>query len=124
MQARVTRTMASVGLPMLASGTFSIRTSPALYITVARMVLFLESVGGWAGAVFGVGHLFHQVDDLSVECFLDGDVRHCRRRRRAVPMTMVGRAPQDVARVDLDDRPAFALRPALAGRDDQRLPKG
>jgi hypothetical protein len=36
-QARVTRTSASVRATILASGTFSIRTSPAPYMTVARM---------------------------------------------------------------------------------------
>src|SRR6266571_5063509 len=38
MQARVTRTMASVGASMDGSGTFSIRTSPASYISVARIL--------------------------------------------------------------------------------------
>src|SRR6266851_4832073 len=37
MQARVTRTTASVGSLIAGSGTFSIRTSPAPYMTVARM---------------------------------------------------------------------------------------
>jgi hypothetical protein len=41
MQALVTRRIASVGSTMDGSGTFSIRTSPALYITVARMVIYL-----------------------------------------------------------------------------------
>src|SRR5215471_18743363 len=35
MQARETVTTASVGLMMAASGTFSVRTSPAAYMTVA-----------------------------------------------------------------------------------------
>ena len=39
MQARVTRITASVGSTMAASGTFSIRTSWALYMTVARIGL-------------------------------------------------------------------------------------
>ena len=37
MQALVTRMIASVGSTMEGSGTFSTRTSPALYISVARM---------------------------------------------------------------------------------------
>jgi hypothetical protein len=41
MQARVTLTSASVGLITLASGTFSTRTSPAPYITVALMMIYL-----------------------------------------------------------------------------------
>src|SRR5215210_6659743 len=42
MHARVTRTMASVGSTMVASGTFSTRTSPAAYMMVARMVYCFE----------------------------------------------------------------------------------
>jgi hypothetical protein len=34
---RLTRTIASVGSTMVASGTFSTRTSPAAYMMVARM---------------------------------------------------------------------------------------
>lgn len=41
MAARVTTTRASVGSMMRASGTLSIRTSPAPYITVARIVYLL-----------------------------------------------------------------------------------
>src|SRR5918995_3569968 len=37
MLARTTRMIASVGSSILGSGTFSIRTSPAAYMTVARM---------------------------------------------------------------------------------------
>src|SRR5918992_3419282 len=37
MQARVTRRIASVGSTSAASGTFSTRTSPAAYMTVALM---------------------------------------------------------------------------------------
>src|SRR4026207_2527756 len=39
MQARVTVRSASVGSTIRASGTFSTRTSPAPYMTVARMLL-------------------------------------------------------------------------------------
>ena len=41
MQARVTVTTASVGSMMLASGTLSIRTSPAPNMTVARIMIYL-----------------------------------------------------------------------------------
>src|SRR4051794_16304484 len=41
MQARVMRITASVGLRMAASGTFSMRTSCALYMIAARMFHFL-----------------------------------------------------------------------------------
>src|SRR5262245_59066171 len=46
MQARVTRTMASVGSFTMGSGTFSTRTSPAPYITVARMLGSFTRSGG------------------------------------------------------------------------------
>jgi hypothetical protein len=41
MQARLTTMTASVGSMMRASGMFSIRTSPALYMTVARIMIYL-----------------------------------------------------------------------------------
>ncbi len=44
MAARVTRTSASVGSTRRASGTFSTRTSPAPYMTVARIPLPLSGV--------------------------------------------------------------------------------
>src|SRR4051794_19294322 len=46
MQARVTRTRASVGSVSRASGTFSMRTSPAPYMTVARIVASSRSGKG------------------------------------------------------------------------------
>src|SRR3954466_12449753 len=51
MQARVTRTRASVGSRRRASGTFSTRTSPAPYMTVARIV---PSLPISVGCVWGV----------------------------------------------------------------------
>src|SRR4051794_41092400 len=41
-QARLTATTASVGSTMRASGTFSTRTSPARYMMVARMMMYLR----------------------------------------------------------------------------------
>ena len=52
--------------------------------------------------------------------FLDRDVDHRRRRRSAAPMPLAGRAPDDFARVELDDGFAIALRPAASGGNDQR----
>nr|GEU28231.1 hypothetical protein [Tanacetum cinerariifolium] len=57
----------------------------------------------------------------AVERFLDRQVRHRRGGRRAVPVLVAGRAPDHVAGADLGDRTAFALGPAAAGRDQQRL---
>src|SRR5258706_7316540 len=75
------------------------------------------------GEIVLVGHLLHPGDVLSIERFLNGDVGHGCRRGGAVPMPVVGRAPDDVARPDLDSFLAFAPGPADAGRDDQRLPE-
>jgi len=46
---------------------------------------------------------------------------HCGRRRGAVPMLLVRRKPDYIARPDFLDRSALALRPPNARRDDQRL---
>src|SRR3569833_2178810 len=40
-----------------------------------------------------------------------------------MPVLMAGRAPNDVARVDLHDGFAFALRPTLAGNNKKILAK-
>src|SRR5204863_5101465 len=74
MQARVMRTTASVGLTIVASGTFSTRTSPARYMIVARIVhpplcLRLNTVLGsillgvgatvtWGFVTLGAAYLF------------------------------------------------------------------
>src|SRR3974390_185280 len=42
MQARLMRTIAPAGFPGVASGTVSMQTSPAPYMTVARMLLDLS----------------------------------------------------------------------------------
>ena len=72
-------------------------------------------------SVLFVADLFHPVDDLAVELFLNGDVRHGGGRRGAVPVLLAGREPDHIAGPDFLDRPALALRPAAAGRDDQGL---
>jgi hypothetical protein len=74
--------------------------------------------------VLRVVDVFHPVDDLAVEPFRDRDVRHRCGRRRAVPVFLTRREPDDIARSDLLDRPALALRKAAAGRHDQCLPEG
>src|ERR1700712_5793197 len=73
------------------------------------------------GEVVGVADVFGPVDHFAVECLGDGDVGHGCRRRRAMPMTMAGRAPDDVADVEFDDGAAFALRPAFSGSHDEDL---
>src|SRR5215207_3997173 len=72
-------------------------------------------------AVLLVGDVLHPLDHLAVERLLDGDVRHARSGRRPVPVLYPRREPDHVAGTDLLDRPALALHPAAAGRDDQGL---
>jgi hypothetical protein len=70
-----------------------------------------------------VADLFHPVNDLAVELFLYGDVRHARGRRSAVPVLLAGRERDHITRPDLLDRTAFALSPAEARGHDERLPE-
>ena len=75
----------------------------------------------FVGPVLLVADLFHPVDGLAVELLLNGDVRHRRGGSRPVPVLFARRKPDDVTRPDFLDRAAPALRPAAAGRHDQRL---
>jgi hypothetical protein len=61
------------------------------------------------------------IDVLSVHGFLDRDVRHRVRGRRAVPMPQAGWKPDDIARANFLDRAAFTLHPAETRRDDEGL---
>ena len=65
--------------------------------------------------------MFQPIDDLAVKRFRNRNVCHRCGRRRAVPMLLARREPDDVPRPDLLDRPALALRKAAACRHDQRL---
>src|SRR6478735_3567044 len=94
MQARVMRITASVGCWIVASGTFSIRTWWAPGITVARIGLLLLLIGE-AGEVFLVGNVLHPGHGRTVEALLDRDMGHGGGRRGAVPVLVLGRAPQD-----------------------------
>src|SRR5690349_22316016 len=73
------------------------------------------------GLILFVADLFHPVNSLSVEPFLNGDVRHRRGRRGTVPMLLPWWEPDHVAGPDLLDRPSPALREAAAGCHDQGL---
>ena len=59
-----------------------------------------------------VAHLLHPVHNLAVERFLHGDMRHCRGRRRAVPVLLAGRKPDHIAGPDLLDRTAPRAAPS------------
>lgn len=74
------------------------------------------------GKILLVRHLLHPGHGGAVHRFLDRDVGHCFVLGRTVPMLVPGRAPQDVAGMELELRAALDLGPAHAFRDDQRLP--
>src|SRR6266566_3705926 len=74
-----------------------------------------------SGLVLFVADLFHPVGGLAVETFLNGDVRHGRGCRGAVPMFLPRREPDHVTRPHFLDRPPPALDPAAACRHDQGL---
>jgi hypothetical protein len=50
-----------------------------------------NSLGALSRLVLFVADLFHPLDDLAIERFLDGDMCHGRRRRSAMPMFLVRR---------------------------------
>src|SRR5438876_6076530 len=74
-----------------------------------------------ASAILLITDVFHPIDHLAVERFLNGDMRHCRRRRSAMPMFFARREPYYIARPNFLNRAAPTLNPPKAGRDDQRL---
>src|SRR5436309_8153750 len=80
---------------------------------------FVLLFGARAGLVLLVGDLFHPVDRLAVELLHNGDVRHGRDCRGAVPMLLTRRAPDHVTGADLSDRASPALNQAAPSRDDQ-----
>src|SRR5256885_15072437 len=53
-----------------------------------------------------IADLFHPFDRLSIERFLNGDMRQCGQWRSAVPMLLTGRKPDDIAWPDFLDRTA------------------
>src|SRR2546430_6264906 len=83
------------------------------------MVILPPVLGG--RLVLFVADLLHPVDDLAVEVFLDCDVSHGGGRRRAMPVLLARRAPDDVARSNHSDWTTPALHEPAAGRDDQGL---
>ena len=92
---------------------------PSVNLAVGPYAPFLPSTA----VVLLVADVFQPLDRLAIELLLNGDVRHRRRRRRAVPVLFTRWKPHDVARTDLLDRSAPALHASGAGRDDQRLPE-
>src|SRR5204862_5458910 len=72
-------------------------------------------------SVLLVGDVFEPVDRLAIELLLDGDVRHGRCWRRAVPVLFARGKPHDVTGANLFNGSAPALDAAEPGCHDQRL---
>ncbi len=68
--------------------------------------------------------MFHPFDDFAIELFLKGDVRHGGGGSGAVPVFFAGFEPDDVPGMNFFDGAAFALGPAAAGGNDERLAEG
>jgi hypothetical protein len=58
----------------------------------------------FGGLVLFVADLFHPVNRFAVELFLNGDVRHRRRRRGAMPMLLARRELDHVTGPNFFDR--------------------
>src|SRR5271154_4687117 len=74
-----------------------------------------------SGSVLFVTHMFHPFNNLAVELFLNGNMRHPGRWRGAMPVLFPGSKPDHITRMNFLHRPAPALRPTAARGDDQRL---
>src|SRR5260221_1016043 len=69
--------------------------------------------------VLFVADLFHPVDDLAVELFLNGNMRHGRGSRGTMPMLLAWREPDHIAGVDLLNGTALPLDPTPTARAHQ-----
>src|SRR3974377_670020 len=72
-------------------------------------------------AVLFVADFLHPVNHFAVEIFRDGEVRHGRGWRRAMPMFFARRKPNHIARTNFFNRSAFALCASAAGYHDECL---
>src|SRR5947208_3999025 len=71
----------------------------------------LSLITARSALILFIADLFHPVDRLAVERFLNGDVRHRGRRRGAVPMLLTGRKPDHIAWPNFLDRTVPTLHP-------------
>ena len=81
----------------------------------------IELVQLFMAFINSVADLFHPVDNVPVQCFLQSDVRHRGCRGSSVPMLFGGSKPDHIARMNLFDRSTFALCPTTSGSYDERL---
>jgi len=65
--------------------------------------------------------LFHPLDDLTVQLFLNGNMRHGCGCRGAMPVFLTRRDPYNIPLPDFLDLTAPLLNPAGAGCHDQSL---
>src|SRR6266699_4552583 len=72
-------------------------------------------------AVLFVANFFHPVNGQACEALLNGDVRHGRGGRGAVPVFLPRLKPDHVPRMNVLNRTTPALGPATASRHDQGL---
>src|SRR2546422_2853317 len=79
--------------------------------------------GPSSGLVLFIADLFHPVNGLTVEPLLNGDMRHGRGCRGAVPMFLTRREPDHVTWSNVLDWTTPALYPTAASRHDQGLAK-
>src|SRR5205085_6070608 len=122
MQAWVTRTTASVGSITAGSGTFAMRTSPAPYMTVARIELPPVLAGCGRCRVLLVADVVAPRDDAAlIVGLLHGGVGHEPLRRGAVPVILARLEEDAIARADHLDLAATALAEADALGDPDRL---
>ena len=95
--------------------------APPSAIGMSAMRVMTTNCNPISPPVLLVTDLFHPVDNLTVELFLNSDVRHGCGRHGPMPVLLAGRDPDHITGPDLLDRSAFALDPAAPSRDDKSL---
>src|SRR5690348_10787771 len=72
-------------------------------------------------SILFVSHLLHPLDHLAVLFFVEGDVHHGGGGSGAVPVLLAGSDPDHITWPNFLHRPAPALHPAAACRNDESL---
>src|SRR6266496_2230740 len=85
------------------------------------LLVTVRLFGPRSGLVLFVADLFHPVDGLAVEPFQNGDMRHGRGCRGAMPMLFTRRARDHVTRPNFLDRASPALHQTASRCHDQGL---
>jgi len=107
----------AVGFHNFANSSLAIMALPAQI----NQFFLRHFLAEYSRLVFFVGDLFHPIDNLAVQSFLNGDMSHGRGGGSTMPMLLAGREPHDIAGPYLLDGSACALGPAAASRDDENL---